>query len=288
MRSTRLVFLSLFLGLAISIARPNLAESQESATTAAATSSTLTPEQRALFDEAGKEFNSGQFADALPKLRQLHDQVPANNTITKFTAEAAVNTGDFALASSLLGSILASDPDDPQALGIQAHLYGQQHEVEKRDAVLDHLQKLHDAHQPVPPTVIVEKDPIAGGGFVRICDYLEPWSRFHIVLLAEFYDSAGQRTHRVALESDDIDQVNFAREHPDQAATGVRIYSMDSYAETRNADGKVVGQVHGTLCPAPGCFMTGRPTYEFFREAVLNPKAPKPISTTTIPVKPPN
>ncbi len=288
MRLSKPMFLSLFFALAMPAAVPACAKSQESATPAAGATSSLTPEQQAMFDEAGKSFATGDFAAALPKLRQLHDQVPANNTISKFAAEAAVNTGDFAFASSLLDSILRSIPDDPQALGIQAHLYGQQHDPQKRDTVLEHLQQLHDAHKPAPPVVIVEKDPTPDGGFVRIRDYIEPWSPFHIVLMAEFYDSAGQRTHRISLESDDVDQLTLARLHPDQAAAGVRIYSMDSYTETRNADGKVIGQVHGTLCPAPGCFMTGRPTYEFFREAVLHPKSANPISTTTIQVKPPN
>jgi hypothetical protein len=65
---------------------------------------------------------------------------------------------------------------------------------------------------------------------VRICDYVEPQSRFHIVLMAEYYDASGRRVRRTALESDDIDQVAFRKEHPDQAAAVVRVYSMDGYS----------------------------------------------------------
>jgi hypothetical protein len=113
---------------------------------------------------------------------------------------------------------------------IQAHLYGQQHDVLKRDAVLEHIQKLHDGGKPAPQIVIIENDPLPDGGAVRICDYVEPQSRFHIVLMAEYYDASGRRVRRTALESDDIDQVAFRKEHPDQAAAVVRVYSMDGYS----------------------------------------------------------
>jgi hypothetical protein len=248
----------------------------------------LTPDQRALFDDARKSFGANDFKSALPKLRQLHDQLPQNDIITKFTAEAAINTGDNEAASSLLDPLLRSNPDDPQALGIQAHLYGQQHDVEKRDAVMDHIQKLHDGGKPAPPVVIIENDPLPDGSIVRISDYVEPQSRFHIVLMAEFYDASGHRIRRATLESDDVDQAKFRQEHPDQAAAGVRIYSMDSYTETRNAQGQITGQTHATLCPVPACFMTGRPSYELFRSTVLGTNKTAPISSTTAPAKPSN
>jgi hypothetical protein len=158
--------------------------------------------------------------------------------------------------------------------------------VAKRDAALDHIQKLHDGGRPAPQVVIVENDPLPDGGSVRMSDYIEPQSRFHIVLMAEFFDAAGQRTRRTAVESDDIDQVAFRKDHPDQAAAGVRVYSMDGYSETRNAQGQIISQTHATLCPVPGCFMTGRPTYELFRSTVLGSNKTAPISSTTSPAKP--
>jgi hypothetical protein len=210
----------------------NARSQQPSATSTAVPAwlASLTPEQRALFDDAHKSFRANDFKSALPKLRQLHEQVPQNDIITKFTAEAGVNTGDYEVARSLLDSLLHSSPDDPLALGIQAHLYGQQHDVLKRDAVLDHIQKLHDGGKPAPQIVIIENDPLPDGGAVRICDYVEPQSRFHIVLMAEYYDASGRRVRRTALESDDIDQGAFRKEHPDQAAAVVRVYSMDVYS----------------------------------------------------------
>ena len=134
--------------------------------------------------------------------------------------------------------------------------------------------------------MIIENDSLPDGGTVRISDYIEPQSRFHIVLMAEFYDASGQRIRRIALESDDIDQVVFRKDHPDQAAAGVRIYSMDGYSDTRNAQGQITGQMHADLCPVPGCFMTGRSAYELFRRTVLGTNKAAPISSTTAPAKP--
>jgi hypothetical protein len=291
MRSTLPLLLSLSLTFILTLAdAPLRAYSQQpSAPPPAAVPAwlaSLTPEQRAIFDDARKSFDAADFKSAFPKLTQLHEQVPQNDIITKYTAEAAINVGDNAMASSLLDSILNNNADDPQALALQAHLYGQQHDVTRRDAILDHIQKLHDASRPAPPVVIVENDELPNGGIVRISDYIEPQSRFHIVLMAEFFDASGKRTSRLALESDDIDQVAFRRDHPEQAATGLRVYSMDSYGETRNAQGQVTAQTHATLCPVPGCFLTGRPAYELFRSTVLGTNKAAPISSTTSPPNP--
>jgi predicted Zn-dependent protease len=117
MRSTLLVVIPLSFMLAF----PALnARSQQGTATSAAVPAwlaSLTPEQRALFDDAHKSFSANDFNSALPKLRQLHEQVLQNDIITKFTAEAAVNTGDYEVATSLLDALLHRSPDDPQVLG---------------------------------------------------------------------------------------------------------------------------------------------------------------------------
>jgi hypothetical protein len=245
----------------------------------------LTPEQDALFAAAQKDFFANNYKEALTKFQTLHAQVPDNAIFAKFGAEAAVNTGDYTAATALLTPVLAATPEDPQALGIQAHLFGQQHNIVARDAALAHLQKLHDDGTLKLQSVIVEKDPLPNGGEVTIIDFLEPFSRFHIALMARFYDASGKQTSRIALESDDIDQISFAKDHPKEAAAGIRIYSMDSYSERPAANGTIT-QTHGTMCPVKGCFMTGRPTYEFFREHVLKDTNDKPPIQSSVPLPP--
>ena len=241
----------------------------------------LTTEQQTEFDAARKAFDAQQYSAALAQFQHLHAEVPANPVFPKFGAEAAVNAGDYAAAEMLLQPILASTPNDPQALAISAHSLAQQHDVARRDDLLARMQKMHDAGTLPLASFILEKDKLPGGTSVSIFYNLEPQSRYHIVLMARFYDAAGKQTHRIALESDDIDQVSFARDHSREAAAGVRIFSMDSYSEATGANGTVT-QTHGTLCPIPGCFMTGRPPYELFRDTVLGATKNGSTSTTNM------
>ncbi len=241
----------------------------------------LTPAQTELFSAATAEFGKDNFTDSLPKFKTLHAAVPGNPLFAKFGAEAAVNVGDYATATSFLQPILVVDPDDVQALAIQAHSYAQQGDSTHRDAVLAHLQTLHDAGATKLQSIVIEKDPLPNGGRAVLYYYLEPFSRFHIALMARLYDAGGKQTSRIALESDDIDQISFAKDHPTEAAAGVRIYSMDGYSEQPGANGKGATQTHSTLCPVKGCFMMGRPSYDLFRTTVLNATKSQPLSTTT-------
>jgi len=69
---------------------------------------------------------------------------------------------------------------------------------------------------------------------------------------------------RIACESDDADQITFAKAHPAEAAAGKRSFSLDSYSASATADGKF-SQTHGTLKFYPD----GEPTYEMVRADVL-------------------
>ncbi len=62
-------------------------------------------------------------------------------------------------------------------------------------------------------------------------------------------------------ESDDIDQVAFAKEHPDKAANGDRSFSLDGY---------LAPNTHSTI----RLFGDGEPTYETVRKLVVGNAAP--------------
>ena len=79
----------------------------------------LTPEQKATFATVSKEFAGQHFAEALTGLKPLLAAVPegspAKILLTKYTAEAAINTGDRELAFALLRPVQAAFPNDWQA-----------------------------------------------------------------------------------------------------------------------------------------------------------------------------
>ena len=101
-------------------------------------------------------------------------------------------------------------------------------------------------------------------GTIRIFFSLEPWSRFNIYLMSRVYDLSGKQVYRITLESADFDQPNFAKEHPDLAAKGVRMFSLDGYGpDIQLANGQTT-QNHSTFG-----FYSGRPEYDTYRARVL-------------------
>lgn len=238
----------------------------------------FTDQQRALLTDARADITADRWDLALAKLQTLHAAVPDNMVVTKFEAEAEINTAKTADALALLRPLLATNPDDIQALAIAAHAYAQQRQSPQRDATLAHLQKLHDDGATKLPQLIVETDPLPNGGSVRIFYFLQPFSQYHISLMARVYDSAGKQLRRITLETGDFDQPGFAKEHPDLAAKGERRYSIDSYVNTSPTT--QTQALHG--------FFDGRPTYDTFRDRALTiAQQPQPSAAPALPAPTP-
>jgi len=47
-------------------------------------------------------------------------------------------------------------------------------------------------------------------------------------MLGRQWDANNTLVRQITLESNDVDQVGFAKEHPDMAAKGTRRFSMDT------------------------------------------------------------
>lgn len=116
--------------------------------------------------------------------------------------------------------------------------------------------------------IVREFDPLVG--------------HFHTRYNVTHFGKDGKADFWIACESDDVDQTFFAQKHPKEAAAGQRSFSLDSYSQSFNATGQLVGQTHGTLKFYPD----GEPTYETVRTDVLNALQHKAaaMSTTTTPV----
>jgi hypothetical protein len=86
------------------------------------------------------------------------------------------------------------------------------------------------------------------------------------------FDGQGKMDYWFACESDDIDQVGFAKQHPDLAAQGIRSFSLDSYnAPTTLPDDKQT-RTEGLI----EFYWDGEPTYETVRADVLKSLSYKP------------
>ena len=228
----------------------------------------LTADQQEQFAAARKDFAAEHWADALARLKPLHQARPADANLTKFTAESAINTGDTTYAIDLLKPIRAESPDDWQARSILVHAYAQAHQESARDAELRDLTALHrgtadPAFQKVLQ-VVTERVPLNNGGAAVLYYSLQPWSRYNIQQMARVYDAKGQQIQRVTLESSDADQALWADSHKKQAAAGMRVFTIDGYTEQTSASGQK-SQTHSTYG-----FLDGQPTYDAFRDRVVS------------------
>jgi hypothetical protein len=69
---------------------------------------------------------------------------------------------------------------------------------------------------------------------------------------------------RITLESNDIEQSLFAKEHPKEAAAGLRKFSLDAYRETGSTANGQRTQTHYSFK-----FFVGQPPYGTIREEFI-------------------
>lgn len=239
----------------------------------------LNPQQKQQFDEAGKAFNGRQYADALAIYKRLLGELPGDAILSKFASEAALNSGDVAFALSTMKPIAQADPDDGQAAALLTRACAESGDASCRDAGIAHMLELHG--RGITPRnmqqYIVERVKV-GDNFLLIRTSLEPWGPYKVYALGQLTDAEGKIFLRTTLESNDADQPLFAKEHPEEAAKGMRSFSLDSYQETGlNGSGQRT-QTHATYK-----FFVGQPSYEVVREEFVKIAAGKVPMLTSRP-----
>ena len=243
----------------------------------------LTSDQRDQFKRAAQLIGTEDYASALVILKPLVAQLaPASSAqvlLAKYTAEAAINTGDRDYALTLLKPIAAADPADWQASSLLVRAYAEAGDKARRDAELAHLMELHQ-HTTSPQFAkltqfLIERIKTKTGS-VRIWYSLVPWGQYKTYIYARVYDEQGQQTLRVTLESSDFDQPLWAKNHPDRAAKGERMFSMDGYGQDKKNDNGTVTQTHMTFG-----VIDGQPTYAVVRDRIVSiaDKQTAPISS---------
>jgi hypothetical protein len=233
--------------------------------TAQALVARLTPAQKQQFDEAGKAYNAGHFADALVAYKLLLRDLPGDPVLAKFAGEAALNIGDTAFALQTLKPVTQSNPNDWQAVALLTRASAESGDKAGRDAGIAQMLDLRKRGiaRSRAPQYIVERTK-AGDHVVLIFASLEPWGPYHVYNYAQIFDPAGRLSLRTTIESSDADQPAFQKEHPTEAAAGARGFSLDGYQDSgTNSDGKKI-ETHFTFK-----FFTGQPSYDTVRDAFL-------------------
>jgi tetratricopeptide repeat protein len=231
----------------------------------------LNPQQKQQFDAAAKAFNGKQYTDAIAAYKQLLGELPGDAVLSKFASEAALNSGDPSYALNAMKPIAQADPDDWQAAALLTRACAESGDASCRDAGIAHMLELH-ARGITPRNMqqyIVEQVKV-GENFLLIRTSLEPWGPYKVYALGQVMDTEGKIFLRATVESNDTDQRLFAKEHPDEAAKGMRRFSLDSYQETGLNSGGQRTQTHATYK-----FFVGQPSYEVVREEFLKIAAGK-------------
>lgn len=225
----------------------------------------LTPQQKQDFDNAKNSFDAQHYTDAFATYKQLLSELPGDAVLSKYASEAALYSGDTSFALSTLKPLAQSDPDDWQAAALLARACADSGDSAGRDAGIAHMLDLH--RRGITPAgmqkYIVERVK-AGENTMLIWMSLEPWSSYHIYASGQILNGEGKLYFTATLESNDGDQPQFAQQHPEEAAKGIRQFSLDGYLETGlNANGQHT-QTHFLYA-----FLIGQPSYETLREDFL-------------------
>ncbi len=239
----------------------------------------LTPPQKQQFDEAGKAFDAKRFVDALALYKVLLKDLPGDPVLSKFSSEAAINTGDPGFAVAALEPIAQTNPDDWQAAVLLTRAYAESGDKAGRDAAIAHMLDLHK--RGITPQqinqYIVERVK-AGDKTVIIFASLEPWGRYHVYDYGRVFDADGHLLLRITVESDDFDQPAFVKNHPAEAAAGVRAFSIDGYRDTGTNNSGQRTETHYTFR-----LLQSQPTYDALHDAFVSIALgeTKPVSSRT-------
>jgi len=227
----------------------------------------LTPDEHTRFAAASKSFSASQFAEALPVFKVLLQAHPDNLVLAKYASEAALDTGETLFASKTLLPIEAAHPDDWQATVLLTRLYAERGDKLNRDKEMDKMADFRKRGiTPANMTqYIVEKDHLPNGKLMILWNSLVPWGNFKVVNYARVFDPDGKLLLRITVETSDIDQIGFAKEHPQEAAFGDRRYSIDTYST-----GPTQANGQHTETQALMGFLDKKPTYDEVRTRFLS------------------
>jgi hypothetical protein len=220
-----------------------------------------TPQQKQQFDVASQAFTSQHYAEALAGFKALLQELPGDPLLSKFAAESDLNCGDGKFAVDTLRPVVQTNPDDWQASALLAHAYAATGDNKARDAAMVHMLELRQKGVTPPDMQVYILETIkVGDNTLVIRPSLVPWGPYKVHFLGQLMNAQGQIFFRMTLESSDFDQRSFARDHPKEAAAGLRRFSLDGYRQTGPNT-----QTHMTFG-----FYEGEPPYETVREKFLS------------------
>jgi hypothetical protein len=226
----------------------------------------LTAVQRQQFDAAKKAQLAKQYAEASAGFKALLQDLPGDPLLTKWSSDTALEMGDSAYALGVLKPLVMTNFEDWQAVAMLARAAAEAGDGQTRNAAMITMAMLRQ-HGLTPPKMddyVLEHIKV-GENVMTIRCSLVPWGPYKIYYLANVADAKGATFLHISLESNDGDQVPFAKQHAKEAAAGVREFTLDAYRETGLNQAGQRTQTHFTYS-----YFMGQPPYDVLREKFIN------------------
>jgi tetratricopeptide (TPR) repeat protein len=186
-------------------------------------------------EEGIAAFRAHDYKRALSIFNEVTAADPNNIMAHNLAGNCSMDIRDFPAAIQSFQRALQIQPDQPQNLAGLVQSYAQAGMTKERDATLEHLHELSKAGR-LPENFSYVFDSFAvGDRSVLVTEFPQLSGQFHFRYHFNVYDATGKFVSRVALESDDGDQIEWAKQHPKEAAAGGRMFSLDGY---RSASGR--------------------------------------------------
>ncbi len=239
----------------------------------------LTPAQRQQFDAAKKAQLAKQYEEASADFKALLQDLPGDSLLTKWSSDTALEMGDSAYALGALKPLVLANFEDWQAVSMLARAAAESGDRQTRNAAMINLGMLRQ-HGITPPNMldyVLERMKV-GENVMTIRCSLVPWGPYKIYYIGRVADAKGVTFLHISLESSDGDQMLFAKQHANEAAAGLREFTLDAYRETGLNQAGQRTQAHFTYK-----YFMGQSPYDTVREEFTNIANGKisPISSRT-------
>jgi len=202
------------------------------------------------------------FDEALSGAKSILAANPDSPKANKLVGVVLLDQQKSADALPYFQKALQLSPDDPTVHALLLQVYAQIGDKTHRDEQRAILRGYHsDGKHPAfaqTPAYLIETIPV-GNKTIQAIEFYEPSGQFHFYYRFNIFDSTGKIQSFIALESDDADQVLYAQQHPKEAASGERRFSLDGYSQS--ADGHVTQALY--------TFYNNQPSYDDVRALVV-------------------
>jgi len=183
-----------------------------------------------LIRQAVAAFRANDCPSAIKLFRQVTASNPTDIVAYNMSGNCSLRLKDYPAAIDAFKHALQIQADEWHNISGLIHAYTLAGMTRERDELQKHIGELQrEGKLPDNFSYVFETFPVANqqvevSKYPKITGYYGERYRFNV------YNNDGMLVFRVALESGELEQPQWAREHKELAATGGRKFSLDGYS----------------------------------------------------------